>query len=145
MRIDTLHPMIAARLVVIAADATLRSAASALSSPHIGLLVVCDQDSKVAGVVSKSDLVRHLTQAGVAEAPVATLMSPDVVSCSPDDDLYATWQRMAARSLQNMPVLGTDAKPLGVLDIRDALNALFEQEEYQERLLSNYVGGVGYQ
>jgi hypothetical protein len=52
---------------------------------------------------------------------------------------------MRAQSLQNMPVLGTDARPLGVLDIRDALKALYEQEEYQERLLSNYVGGVGYQ
>jgi hypothetical protein len=52
---------------------------------------------------------------------------------------------MVAQRLQNMPVLGTDAKPLGVLDIRDALKALFEQEEYQEGLLSNYVAGVGYQ
>ena len=145
MRIDILHPVIAARLVVIATDATLRSAACALSSPHIGLLVVCDQSNRVAGVVSKSDLVRHLTQVGVAEAPVATLMSRDVVSCCPDDDLHATWQRMVARSLQNMPVLGIDARPLGVLDIRDALKVLFEQEEYQERLLTNYVGGVGYQ
>jgi CBS domain-containing protein len=145
MRIDTLHRVISARLVVIATDATLRTAASKFSSPHIGLLVVCDENSKIAGVVSKSDLLRHLTQVGLVQAPVAALMSRDVVSCGPDDDLYVTWQKMGARSLQNMPVLGTDAKPIGVLDIRDALKVLFEQEEYQERLLSNYVGGVGYQ
>jgi CBS domain-containing protein len=145
MRIDTLHPVISARLVTIATDATVRTAASAFSSPHVGLLVVCDENGTIAGVVSKSDLVRHLTRAELVQAPIAALMSRDVVSCSLDDDLYAAWQRMAARSLQNIPVLGTDAKPLGVLDIRDALKALFEQEEYQERLLSNYVGGVGYQ
>jgi hypothetical protein len=29
------------------------------------------------------------------------------------------------------------------LDNRDALKALYEQEEYQERLLSNYVADVG--
>jgi hypothetical protein len=52
---------------------------------------------------------------------------------------------MAAGSFQNIPVLGTDSKPLGVPDIRDALKVLFEQEEYQERLLSSYVAGVGYQ
>jgi hypothetical protein len=34
---------------------------------------------------------------------------------------------------------------LGVLDIRDAFEVLFEQEEYQEGLLVNYVAGVGYQ
>ena len=63
----------------------------------------------------------------------------------PEDDLYATWQRMAAQSLQNMPVLSAASTPLGVLDVRDALKVLFEQEEYQEQLLINYVAGVGYQ
>lgn len=145
MRIDRLRLMTSARLVVIAADATLRAAASALSNPHIGLVVVCDENGRAAGVVSKSDLIRHLASMGVAEAPVSSLMSRNIVSCRPEDDLYATWQRMGAQSLQNMPLLSTDSKPLGVLDIRDALKVLFEQEEYEERLLFNYVTGVGYQ
>jgi len=130
---------------VIAVDATLRTAASALSNPHIGILVVCDENRKAEGVVSKSDLVRHLSNVGVAEAPVAVVMSRNISSCLPEDDLYTTWQTMAAQSLQNMPVLGTDSRPLGVLDIRDALKVLFEQEERQERLLINYIAGVGYQ
>jgi CBS domain-containing protein len=145
MRVDTLRPMTSARLAVVAVDATLRTAAFALSSSHIGLLIVCDENKKATGVVSKSDIVRHLTNVGVAEASVAALMSRNIVSCSPEDDLYATWQRMAAQSLQNVPVLSNDSKPLGVLDIRDALKALFEQEKYQEQLLFNYVTGVGYQ
>jgi CBS domain-containing protein len=145
MHIDNLRLMTSARLVVVSTDATLRTAASALSSPHIGLIVVCDENGEAAGVVSKSDLVRYLTSMGVTEAPVSTLMSPNIISCRPEDDLYATWQMMEAQSLQNMPVISTDAKPLGVLDIRDALKVLFEQEEYQERLLLNYVAGAGYQ
>ena len=44
-----------------------------------------------------------------------------------------------------MPVLSADLKPLGVLDVRDALKALLAQEEYQERLLANYIAGIGYQ
>ena len=145
MLIEALRPMTSARLMVIAVDATLRTAASALSNPRIGILVVCDENRKAAGVVSKSDLVRHLSNVGVAESPVAVLMSRNISSCRPKDDLYATWQKMAAQSLQNMPVLSTDSRPLGVLDIRDALMVLFEQEEQQERLLINYIAGVGYQ
>lgn len=145
MLIETLHAITSVRLAVIPVDTKLRAAASALFNRHIGLLVVCDENGKATGVVSKSDIVRHLSDVGVAEAPVADLMSRDIVSCGPEDDLHATWQRMAAQNLQNMPVLSTDSKPLGVLDIRDALKALFEQEEYQERLLINYVAGVGYQ
>lgn len=95
--------------------------------------------------MSKSDVVRHLTNVGITEAPIADLMSRNIVACGPEDDLYATWQRMAAQSLQNMPVLDAHSEPIGVLDILDALKVLFEQEEYQERLLLNYVAGVGYQ
>ena len=51
---------------------------------------------------------------------------------------------MAARRLQNMPVLDADSKPLGVLDIRDALQALLAAEEYQEQVLINYISGVDY-
>jgi hypothetical protein len=51
---------------------------------------------------------------------------------------------MVARSLQNVPVINDGAKPLGILDIRDAMKALFEEEELQERMLFNYVTGVGY-
>jgi hypothetical protein len=34
-----------------------------------------------------------------------------------------------------MPVLGADRKPLRILDIRDAMKVLFEQEELQEHML----------
>jgi predicted transcriptional regulator len=131
--------------VVIAIEATLRTAASAFSNPRIGLLVVCDGNGRTADVVSKSDIVRHLRDVGVTDAPVANLMVRNIVSCRPEADLYATWQEMVAQNLQNMPVLGADSMPVGVLDIRDALKALFEQEEYEEQLLINYVSGVGYQ
>ena len=145
MRVETLRSMTAVRLAKITLDATLRTAASALSHPRIGLLVVCGAENRAAGVVSKSDIVRHLTSAGITDAPIAALMSQGIVTCHPEDELYNTWQKMTARNLQNMPVLDAGDKPIGVLDIRDAFKALFDQEEYQERILRDYVEGVGYQ
>ncbi len=145
MRIDALREAIAARLAVIAAHATLQSAAAVFLRPHVGLVVVCDEEGTIAGVISKSDLVRHLASEGAADAPVATRMSRNIVWCRPEDDLHDTWKLMAARNLQNIPVLNAGLKPLGILDVRDALKALFEQEEYEEALMSNYIAGVGYQ
>jgi CBS domain-containing protein len=144
MRIDTLHPVTSRRLQVIADSATLEAAALAFSAVHIGLLIVCDADGTATGIVSKSDLIRHLP-AGGSGALVTSLMSRAIVSCAPGDDLRDAWRIMANGNLQNMPVLSADAKPLGVLDIRDAMKVLFEEEELQEHLLANYVAGVGYQ
>jgi CBS domain-containing protein len=145
MRVDALRSVTESRLVLIPEDGTLRSAAQAFSNKRTGLLVVCDEQGRAAGVVSKSDIIRHLGDVGVTDAPVANLMIRTVWSCHPDDDLYATWRRMSGQGLQNMPVLGSDAKAVGVLDIRDLLKALVEREEHDEQLLINYVSGVGYQ
>lgn len=40
--------------------------------------------------------------------------------------------------------LDQDVRPLGVLDARDALEALFEEVKYEEVLLRKYVMCVGY-
>lgn len=145
MHIDQLNPVILARLIVIDMQAPLQAAAHSLTKPGIGLVVVCNERGKAEGVLSKSDLIRHLAGREPATTSVAALMSRNIVACNPHDDLHVVWQTMTAQRLQNMPVLGEDAEPLGVLDIRDAMKMLFEQEEIQERMMSNYIAGLGYQ
>ncbi|AVA19834.1 CBS domain-containing protein [Rhizobium sp. CNPSo 3464] len=143
MRIERLNTMTSARLMVIDINATLETAALSLSNPGIGLAVVSGENGKATGVLSKSDLIRHLMDRE-PDASVVTLMSRNIVSCDPDDELLAAWQIMVAQRLQNMPVLGADSKPLGVLDIRDAMKVLFEQEQLQEHMLADYITGLGY-
>jgi CBS domain-containing protein len=144
MFIGRLASTTSARLAAIAAAQTIQAAAMAFSDPNIGLLVVCDEAGRAVGVLSKSDLVRHLACGGHVGSPLAPAMSRTIVYCSAEDDLDATWREMTARRLQNMPVLGADLKPLGVLDVRDALQVLLEQEEGQEQMLVNYISGAEY-
>jgi CBS domain-containing protein len=144
MRIEQLSPMTSGRLRVIDTEATLQAAAHLLSGPGIGLIVVCSGNGTAAGVLSKSDLIRHLAHRDPARASIATLMSRNIVACAPDDEVYAVWQTMSQQRLQNVPILGADSVPLGILDIRDAMKVLFEQEEFQEHMLTNYIVGIGY-
>jgi CBS domain-containing protein len=144
MLIDEMQAFTSSRLAVIGFDATVQAAALSLSMPGIGLVVVCNAGGGAEGVLSKSDLVRHLTMPTSSTPPVSDLMSRSIVSCSPQDDVHDVWQTMAALNLQNIPVIDVGARPLGILDMRDAMKVLFEQEEMQERMLFNYVTGVGY-
>jgi CBS domain-containing protein len=143
MRIDSFKAMTAGRLRTIDAGATVRSAATALSG-DAGLVVVCDHWGEAAGVISKSDLVRHLARAGSARASTAGLMTRAFVSCRPEDDIRTVWQAMTARGLQNLPVLDAGSRPLGILDIRDAMRVILETEQLEEQALANYIAGVGY-
>ncbi|CAN7143095.1 CBS domain-containing protein [Rhizobium sp. LjRoot254] len=144
-QVHHLHSVTSSRLMTVDLDAELRTAALLLANPGVGLVVICAKGGEAAGVLSKSDLVRHLATSKSNEAMVRALMSRPIVSCGPDDDLHSVWETMAGRSLQNIPVLDAASKPIGILDIRDALKALLQEEEIQEHMLTNYIAGVGYQ
>jgi CBS domain-containing protein len=144
MFVERLHPLTSSRLVVVGQDATVQDAALSLSRPPVGLVMVCGAGGSLQGVLSKSDLIRYLSDPNRASPQVSALMTTSVITCGPKDDVHDVWQTMATRNLQNVPVIDDGARPLGVLDIRDAMKALFEEETLQERMLFNYVTGVGY-
>ena len=144
MLVAALAPNTSPRLAAIAATATVRTAAAALAQLDLGMLVVCNDGGPVLGVISKSDLVRHMAGDGQGAVGIASVMTRDVVTCSARDDLQEVWRKMVDRRLQNVPVLNDEARPIGVLDIRDALRALLQEEDYQEQILVNYVAGIGY-
>ena len=143
MLVQNLQPATSGRLMMIASYATVATAARALLDQNVGLLVVCGPEGQAVGVLSRLDLVRHLADGGAHET-LASLMTTEVVSCRPEDDLYTVWKLMSERRLQSLPVMGVESRPIGVLDLRDALRALFEEEQYQEHLLEHYVAGFGY-
>lgn len=99
---------------------------------------------RAAGILMKSDLVRHLARAGSPSDPVAPLIDRAIVSCRPEDDIFSVWQMMTARRLPNVPVLDDDIRPLGVLNIRDAMKVVFEAEQHQEPAPVDYISGVVY-
>ena len=144
MLVDHLAPATRRRYRTIDGRHSVQHAARAFADPEIGLLVVCGGDGQLQGVVSKSDLVGHLARAGAASVAIERVMTRAVATIAGEADLAATWALMAARRLQNLPVLAADRRPVGTLDARDALQALLEAERQQEEQLVRYIDGVGY-
>ena len=78
MIVNSLGSATSARLVAVTTDQTIQTAALAFANRGIGLLVVCNEVGRAVGVVSKSDLVRHLADGGPAEASLMPAMSRDI-------------------------------------------------------------------
>ena len=123
---------------------SVQAAAETFADGGLGLIVICDAQDRAVGVVSKSDLVRHLARGGSVRVAVTEVMTRPIISASPCDDLRATWKLMVGRHLQNLPLLDDDRRPVGTLDVRDALQAVLAVEEEQEGQLVNYIAGIGY-
>jgi CBS-domain-containing membrane protein len=144
MLIGDLTKATSVRLGTLEQCSSVRDAATTFADARLGLLVICDEHERAIGVVSKSDLVRHLARAGHVDLPVTDVMTRSLISASPGDDLRLTWKVMVQRRLQNLPLLDPNRRPVGTLDIRDALQAIIQLEQDQEDQLVNYVAGVGY-
>ncbi|HVB79500.1 MAG TPA: CBS domain-containing protein [Candidatus Binataceae bacterium] len=145
MFVERLLPGARKRLVTIADDAPLIEAAKLLRS-GTDLLVVCGSAGHLAGVVTKTDVVRQMSncQGAGCTAAVSSTMTRDVVLCRPDEFLHDVWMRIRERSLKNIPVAARDSCPLGVLNARDILQVLLQESEDEEAMLRDYVMGTGY-
>jgi CBS domain-containing protein len=146
MIVERILPAACERLITIGDDAPLIAAAALLSDLNRDLVVVRDSDGLLAGVITKSDVVRQIShcQGAGCMAAASDAMTRTVVYCRPGDLLRDVWLIMKDRRLRNIPVLDQGSRPIGVLSARDALETLLEEVEYEEVLLREYVMCVGY-
>ena len=146
MLVKDFVPTARQRLTTIEANASLVGAAKLLSNTHISLLVVCSPGGAMVGVVTKTDIIRQVarSQETALGAPVSRIMTEDVVHCHPGDLLEDVWSRMKARGFVHIPVVDQEGGPLGVVNARDALQALLVEVKDEESLLRDYVMGIGY-
>ena len=134
------------RLLMIGANETLVDAARMLSDTQISLVVVCDPDGAMVGVITKTDIVRQIGHCGgsACTREAVDVMTRDVASCRRTDGLSDVLALMHERGFVHLPVVDEAFKPIGVVNARDALRELLTQEKYEESLLRDYVMGVGY-
>lgn len=146
MQVKNILPAAQRRLVIIKIDALLIDAARMLNGPQSNLVVVCDSGGKMAGVITKTDVVNRISHCagGSCRMAASHVMSREVTFCRPDDRLHDVWRVFNQQGLKNIPVVDPGSKPVGVLNVRDVLQVLLEDVQYEEQLLRDYVMGVGY-
>lgn len=145
MLVDRVLPLASRRLDTVGHDAPLLEAARLLGGSS-DLVVVCGPDGLLKGVITKTDIVRQIgqCQGSTCQIAVSSVMTQDVTICRQTDWLHDVWSIMKEQRLKNIPVTDAGSRPIGVLNARDALQALMQEVEQVETLLRDYVMGVGY-
>jgi CBS domain-containing protein len=146
MFIKRLLPLARERLAKVMENAPVSQAASLLAT-RSDLVVVCSAAGLLTGVITRTDIVRHVSEhptAGAGAGAALSVMTRDVVLCRHNETVESVWERMKARSLKNIPVVEAETRPVGVLHARDLLEVLLKASKDQEAMLRDYVMGVGY-
>ena len=132
------------RLLIVSTDASLVDVAKLLSGTHDSLVVVCDSDGAMVGVITKTNIVQQigLSCASIDKTLASDVMTRNVISCRTTDSITDVLTMMEKSNLVQIPVVDENAKPTGVIYAGDALRTLMADEKYEAALLRNYVMGI---
>jgi CBS domain-containing protein len=106
---------------LIAAEDTVQSAARAMADIDSRFILV-GADDRVAGVLTSGDILIRVVAAGLdpGTTPVSQVMSSSLFTCGEQEDAASVAQRMAEHRIEQMPVLGSDERLVGVVTRRSA-------------------------
>jgi CBS domain-containing protein len=109
----------------IEASATIETAASAFMSQFISGAPVVDDAGKPIGIVSESDILRHVfADHQESRKPVSSAMTPVIWTLGPDEPALRAVQWMLERRIHRVVVVEAPDKIVGIVSTMDVLKAL---------------------
>ena len=128
-------------VLTVRSDDTVRRLLEMLDEHRIGAVVVSDDGgTTVAGIVSERDIVRHLQKDGatVLEQPVSSIMTSEVQTCAPDDQLVDLEHTMTELRIRHVPVV-VDGRLTAIVSIGDVVKHRITDLQAERDQLSAYI------
>ena len=129
--------------VTVLPEQSIREALALLALHNIGALVAVQGDHPV-GILSERDIVREAARnEGFLARTVADLMTRNVITGQPHDDLLTVAHTMTERRIRHLPVVDQD-RLIGMVSIGDVVKA--QRDHYQgevDTLQTQLLAGEG--
>ncbi len=108
------------QLKTIEPDATLKDAAQKMKEFDVGALPVREGE-KLVGILTDRDIVVRATAEGLTpeNAHVRDAMTPQVVCCTPDQDVKEAAHLMEEKKIRRLAVVDGQQLPVGMLSLGD--------------------------
>ncbi len=141
MRISDVLRSKGADVITTDPDRTLLEVVRTLVRHDIGATVVVEEGRPV-GIVSERDILRLTARAhdALATTRAEALMTRDLVTASPEDDLDRVMNLMTNHRVRHLPILEGE-RLVGIVSIGDVVNRLRSESEENNRHLMAYIAG----
>jgi CBS domain-containing protein len=113
----------------LGASASAQEAGERLSDPAVRAVLVCDDDGKLAGVVTRKTLVREIVATGrdPRTTPVGTFAEPPLFTVEASMDLDEAFRALEDEDFERVPVV-EDGRLVGILS-RTVLQRRLAEDE----------------
>lgn len=136
---STVRDVMSTHVIAAHASATYKELAAMLHYQRVSAFPVVDEDNKVIGIVSETDLLAKVALEGtvpetlasmprqregtrVAGLTAAELMSRTVVTIGPDEPVSYAARLMYNKRVKRLPVIGADGVLVGIVSRSDVLS-----------------------
>ena len=129
------------RVETISESATLHDLVNALNIHHVGALVVSPDGKKVDGIVSERDVVRAMPGKldEISGMRVRDLMTPEVITCSPNSTVAELMTVMTERRIRHIPVVDETGNLISIVSIGDVVKAYISDLQSEQKALNDYL------
>lgn len=105
---------------VTPSDSVARAAAK-MRDLDVGSLPVCGENDRLIGMITDRDITIRATANACdpTETPVSEAMSPEVVYCFEDQDMYEAADIMESRQIRRLAVLNRNKRLVGIVSLGD--------------------------
>jgi CBS domain-containing protein len=108
-------------VITLAPDATVIAATKLMREHNVGLLPICNKDGRVLGVLTDRDIATRVIAADrdAASCRVSEVMTTEILSCEPNDDVGLVTELMAQARKTRVLVVDEHAQLVGIVSLVD--------------------------
>jgi len=123
-------------------QASVLEATRRMNQHKVGALVVMES-GRVTGIFTERDVLTRVIAEELppSAVPIASVMTRDVICCSPDDDLDEVSAIMKSRRIRHVPVCDFDGMLSGIISIGDVNAQYASNAEQHIHFLNDYIYG----
>ncbi|MER6947701.1 CBS domain-containing protein [Nonomuraea sp. NPDC000554] len=140
MLIGTILRNKGSNVTTVPPEASVRELLAKLAEDNIGAVVVSTDGATITGIVSERDVVRRLHDRGAAilDRPVSEIMTSEVRTAGPSDNVEELRKTMTTQRFRHMPVV-EDGRLVGIVSIGDVVKSAIEELETEKASLVDYL------
>jgi CBS domain-containing protein len=121
MNVKTILATKGRSVVTIQPNRTIKEAVILMAQHNIGALVVVGDDQQIIGILSERDITRRSAERDdVLAHQVRDVMTHNVFTGMPQDDLHSVANVMTERRIRHLPILDR-GKLVGIVSIGDVV------------------------
>ncbi|MBF6561127.1 MAG: CBS domain-containing protein [Candidatus Binataceae bacterium] len=130
-------------VVTTTPGATVGSVVNLLARNRIGAVPVTAPDGRLVGIISERDVIRGMGQYGAAALAltVDALMTREVETCAPEDQIVELMETMTLRRFRHLPVLRNGVL-IGIVSIGDVVKQRLEEAQSELEALRSYIASA---